>query len=235
MRKGYTVALSLLFTVSCWAAPDANGTVGPILNRISLQLHSEQWLTTQTALVSVRVNASVTDQGIEKVRSGVMQKLAEFSSKGDWHIISFDRQQDNSGLESLQIMAQARLPQGDLTNLRSKAKTISVPGESFTIDSIQFTPSEDEIRQANNALRNDLYQQTKNEIDVLNKIYPDQKYFLHKISFASQPAPQPMPMAENTYMAKGRAIAAMSAPALVVGNKAELYASVVISSVHDTP
>lgn len=235
MRKGFALALCLFAATPVWADPaSATMPMKPILNRIRLQLHAEQWLATKTALVNVVVNAAVTDQGIEKIQASVMQKLAELSGKGEWHILSFDRQQDKSGLESLQITAQARLAQEELTALRNKAKSISIPGETFTIDSIQFTPSEDEILQANTALRGNLYQQAKNEIDTLNKIYPDQKYFLHDITFRSQPIIEPM--AENmTYAAKAvRPMAMPASQALTVGNKSELFANVVISSVHDT-
>lgn len=236
MRKGYALALCLFAAAPIFAEPSTTATpVKPILNRIRLQLHAEQWLTTKTALINVVVNAAVNDQGIEKIQASVMQKLAELSSKGEWHILSFDRQQDKSGLENLQITAQARLSQDELTPLRNKAKSLSVPGETFTIDSIQFTPSEDDIRQANVGLRNDLYQQAKNEMDTLSKMYPDQKYFIHNIVFTSQPIVQPM--AENqVYMSKAvRTMAMPAAQALTIGNKSELFANVVISSVHDTP
>src|SRR5262245_12903757 len=113
--------------------------LGDIQNKITLQLQAEQWVTTKTALVNVGVNAAVTDQGIDKVQTDVMQKLNQLSDKGEWHILTFNRQLDSSGLESIQITAQARLPQSELANLRNKAKSISKPGETFTIDNIQFT------------------------------------------------------------------------------------------------
>ena len=155
----------------------------PLLNQVTLQLKAEQWLTTQTALVNVNINAAVSDQNIANLQNEVLNKLKQLIASPDWHIISFDRQQDQSGLESIQIAAQVRVAQASLASLRDKAKAISKPGETFTIDNVQFVPSEDEIRQANNNLRNNIYQQVKTEIDTINNIYPDQKFYVHNIDF----------------------------------------------------
>jgi hypothetical protein len=229
MRKTLTFACAMILSTLGWA--EDNG--GSRLNTVTLSLHAEQWLTTKSAVVNVSINASVADQGIEKVRSNVMQKLQQIAGKGEWHIVSFNRQQDQSGLESIQMSAQARLEQADLTGLRDKAKSISKAGETYRIDNIEFTPSEDEIRAANTALRAHIYQQAKAEIDTLNTQYPTQKYSLHKIDFLMLPTPQPMMARNMMYEAKAASVAA--SPPLAVGNKAELTATVEIASVISPP
>ncbi len=216
--------LGLLFSFPAWADVQLDA----LLNKITLQMQAEQWVTTKTALVNVGINAAVTDQGIEKIQADVMQKLNQLSNQGEWHVVTFNRQLDSSGLESIQIVAQARLPQSELINLRTKAKSISKPGETFTIDNIQFSPSDDELRQANITLRNNLYQQAKSEVDALNKIYPDQKYYLHQIDFSYSPPVEPMAMAQNTAL-----MARAAARPLSVGNKVQLQAMVVIASLPD--
>lgn len=205
----------------------------PFLNKVTLQLKAEQWITTQTALVNVNINAAVSDQNIANLQNDVLQKLKQLADTGDWHIITFDRQQDQSGLESIQIAAQARLPQTNLANLRDKAKAMSKPGETYTIDSVQFVPSESEIRQANTNLRNNIYQQIKMEIDTINKMYPDQKFYVHNINFIfNQPAPMAMAQMAMPMKAVGEAGAAnLASPTpLAVGNKAELNARIEIAA-----
>lgn len=227
MKKIWILLTGLLISAPSFA--DIN--LEPLLDKISLQLQAEQWVTTKTALVNVAVNAAVTDQGIEKIQAEVMQKLVQLSDKGEWHILSFDRQLDKSGLEGVQLIAQARLPQTDLGALRGKAKSISKPGETFSIDQVRFTPSDEEIKQANSVLRANLYQQAKAEIEVLNKTYTDQKYYLHQIDFQNVTMPEAM-MQPMNYMAKTASLAA-PAPALNVGNKVQLQASVVVASMSD--
>lgn len=205
----------------------------PLLNKVVLQLQAEQWITTKTALVNVIVNAAVADRGIEKIQNDVMQKLKQLAD-GDWHILSYDRQLDRSGLESLQIVAQARLMQNQLGNLRDKAKAISKPGETYTIDAVQFTPSDEEIRQANFNLRQEIYQQAKLEMDTLNKTYTDQKFYVHEVNFIMQPMTQFGAQPPQTLMARTAAVAEMKAsPPLTVGNKAQLQATIIIAAMPD--
>lgn len=227
MKKLCALIVCFTMTTPVWASENLEA----LLNKVTLQLHAEQWITTKTALVNVGINAAVTDQGIEKVQNEVMQKLAQLANS-EWHILSFDRQQDKSGLESIQIVAQARLQQNELGNLRDKAKAISKPGETFTIDDVQFTPSEDEVRQANVLLRGSVYQQAKAEIDTLNKSYPDQKYYLHQIDFMVMPPMAPAPMAQ-TMMYKMDGGVARGRPPLSVGNKAEIQATIVLAAMPD--
>lgn len=225
MRKIALIILSFLFSLPAFADID----ISPLLNKVTLQLQSQQWVTTQSALVYASVNAAITDQDLGSVQANVVNKLKELSDKGEWHVVSFTRQLDQSGLERVQITAQARLPQSELSGLRDKAKKISKPGETYSIDNVLFKPSDEEIQQANNTLRADIYSQAKNEIDTLNKMYPNQKYYLYSIDFVSSPV-SPMPMASNEMMlAKSAGIASPMA----VGNKAELQATVVIASLPD--
>lgn len=228
MKKIIFLLLCVCFMSPAWADNDLEA----LLNKVTLQLQADQWVTTKTALVSVGVNAAVTDQGIDQIQSDVMQKLNQLSSKGEWHILSFNRSQDKSGLETIQISAQTRLPQSELANLRPAAKNISKPGETFSIDDIQFSPSDDEIRQANVSLRNSIYQQAKAEVDALNKTYPDQKYYLHQIDFLSIPPIEPMPMVQNAMLMTKSAMPAGGAR-LSVGNKAHLSATVVLAAMPD--
>lgn len=217
-------ALCVLLTSPVWAMVN----IEPLLNKITMQLHAEQWVTTKTALVTVSVNAAVSGQGLDRIQNNVLQKLQQMSNQGEWHIIAFNRQLDKTGLESVQINAQARLPQTELASIRDKAKNVSRPGETFTVESVQFTPSNEELQQANAMLRNNLYLQAKGELDGLNKIYPDQKYYLHEIDFTSAPVPMP----QNTMMLKV-ASPVPQGSTLSVGNKLMLDATVVLGSMNE--
>lgn len=234
MRK--TLSFMLISFILGAAPAFADTNLEPLLNKVFVPFQAEQWVTTKSALVNVNVNASVSDQGIEKIQNDVLEKLKLLSNAGEWHIMSFERQEDRSGLENIMITAQARLPQGELGNLRGKAKSLSKPGVTFTIDRVQFTPSDVEIQQANILLRNNLYQQVKAEIDALNKAYPDQKFYVHQINVSESPM-MPVPMAnEMAFGASAKMVAqrsdAGSVP-LSVGNKQRLYANVVIAAMPD--
>lgn len=224
MRKFLVFAACMLVTTLAWAESDWSS----LLNKVNLQLSAEQWVTTQTAKVTVSVSASVTDKGIDNIQKTVLEKLKQLSNKSEWHIVSFNRYKDNSGLENVSIQGEARLPQSDLGALRTKAKSISRPGETFKVSSIQFTPSDQEIRDANSALRNNIYTQAKKELDSVNKHYPDQKFYIHDIIFSSSPAVAPM--ANKAVMRSAMVAMDAGAAPLNVGNKMTLYAQLTLAA-----
>lgn len=226
MRKYIIALLSFLIFNSAFATAVP---LEPLLNKITLQLSAEQWVTTKNALVSVGVNASVAEIGLDKIQSQILDKLSKISNKGEWHIVSFNRSQDQSGLERVQVLAQARLPNNDLAGIRDRAKSISKPGETYTIDNVQLTPSEDELREANNVLRDMIYQQAKAELARINKNYPEQKYYVHDINFLNEV--RPIAMSANALYMKG---GESSAPALAVGDQLKVSATVVLAANPDS-
>lgn len=222
---GIFVAIGLMISVPALADSDVSES---LLNKVSLQLNSEQWVATKTALVTIGISASVPDAGLDKVQDTALKKLEQLSNKGDWHIVYFNRTLDQSGLENIQMRAEARLPAAALPNLRDKSKEISKPGETFTLENVQFTPSEQELRDANIVLRNQIYQQAKEELDRVNKMYPDQKYYMHDINFINNVVASPMPQISMMAINKS----AGSSP-LAVGDKMILNATVVFAAMPD--
>jgi uncharacterized protein YggE len=214
---------------SAWAQD--SGDMVALLNKVTVRLTAEQYVPTKTALVSVGVSASVTEAGLQNIQDDILKKLTSLSDQGEWHITAFDRSQDQSGLEKVQISAQARLPSAALTSLRDKSKTMSKPGQTFTVDNVEFTPSDDEMRAANTALRSVIYQQAKDEADRLNKAYPDQKYYVHDVNFLDlMMAPGPiMPM--NAMVMRGNNQS--FSPKLSVGDKLIINATVVLAAMPD--
>ncbi len=219
-----TAIMFFLIPVFATAAP-----LEPLLNAVTLQFSAEQWVSTKTALVTIGVNASVNDQGLDKIQSNVTTQLNQIA-KGEWHLVSFNRSLDQSGLERIQISAQARLSSADLGGLRDKAKAVSKPGETFTLDNVEFTPSDLELRVANTALRQDIYQQIQQEMTNLNKLYPDQKYYLHNLNFINDMTFQPQPQAMVYMKVAGAASNNINNNAVAVGAKLKISATVVFAS-----
>jgi hypothetical protein len=220
------VLLSVFLSAAVWAF-DCNNSDESLLNRVSLRLTAEQWVSSKTALVTVSINAGVSDSALESIQTNVLKKLNELSNVGEWHITSFNRSLDQSGLEKVQMQAQARLPSQALPNLRNKAKALSKPGETFTLDDIQFTPSEEELREANMALRNNIYQQSKDELERLNKVYPEQKFYIHEINFLGN---TPLRIPQNAMIAMKMGDNDMN-NSLAVGDKLVLSATIVAAAI----
>jgi hypothetical protein len=231
-------SLALLFTLTALGITPAlafeiNPDSSFILNKVTTRFSAEQYVATKTALVTVSINAGVNDAGLQTIQDEVLKKLNDLSNKGEWHIISFDRSLDQSGLEKVVMQGQARLPSSALSNLRDKAKSMSKPGETFTLDNVEFTPSEQELRDANTTLRGQIYQQAKDEIDRLDKAYPDQKFYMHEVSFLNSMVPGPMMPMQAMAMVKMGNNNSDAGNSLAVGNKLIINATVMLAAIPD--
>ncbi len=152
------------------------------LDKIMFQLAAKDWVSTQTALLTVNVNATLNNADLVKARADIVTSLGKIAP-GQWQLTEFNRSQDNSGLEKLFVIAQARLPQTSLTDIYVNAKKISKPGISYEINAVEFKPSFEEKEQIRIMLRERLYQQVKDELARLNKLYSNQNYSLNRLVF----------------------------------------------------
>ncbi len=195
MRKliGLTIVLCCFLSVAM-----ADIMPSPPLNQITMQLTAEQWVSTQTAKITVSIDASLDKNHLATIHQDILKNLNKISNKALWQITAFNRTPAQSGLENLHATAQIRLPETDLANLRDEAKAISKPGENYSISNIEFTPSLTEVEAARAILRTRIYNQAKTELAEINKIFPDSNFYLHAINFQPQMTPMgPMVRAES--------------------------------------
>ena len=99
-----------------------------------------------------------------------------------------------------------------------------------SISNIQFQPTLAEIEKVRLTLRDELYQKINDEMARLNKVYPQQGYSVHRIDFrglmSSNPEPQQMNRAKVM-------MAQAETPSLVVSNKLQVSADVIIAANRD--
>lgn len=201
-----------------------------LLDKVMFQISAKQWVSTQTALLSVNVNATLTNADLVKARADIMNMLGKIAA-GEWHLTQFDRSQDSSGLEKLYVAAQARVPQASLTNIYQNAKNVSKPGATYEINSVEFKPSLEEVQQVKSQLRERLYQQVKDELSRLNKVYPTQNYSLNRLFFFDgEVGPIPPKAYQAREMNTMMLTAAAAAPTLTVSNELTMSAMAIVAS-----
>jgi hypothetical protein len=193
-----------------------------VLDEVNFQVTEKQWVTTQTALLMVNINVTLSDADLVKARTEIMGKLDKIAS-GDWHLTTFDRSQDSSGLEKLFVQAQARVKQESLTHIYQQAKAVTKPGASYEIANVEFKPSLDEVQQVKTALREKLYQKARDEMARLNQIYPGQTYTINQVMFDDGDA---MPRPKSSRATEGLVSYAAAAPSLTVSNELVMTAMV---------
>jgi len=209
-----------------WAGQDQEAKVK--LDHVKFQLSAKDWVTTTTAKVSVSVNATLNETSLVEARNKIMTNLSKIA-EGQWHITTFNRSQDSSGLQKLYVNAQARVPEQSLTKINVLAKSVSQPGATYRIQDIDFTPQLAEVEKVKVKVRALIYQQAQAEIDRLNKQYPDQKYSLHDMIFLGPNINRMLPQARAKRM-NTMVMAAESAPSIAVSNQVKLTALVDVAS-----
>ena len=170
-----------------------------VLDRVLFQISTKQWVTTQTAQLTVSINATLNNADLVKARADMMVSLNKIA-KGDWHLTEFDRSQDSSGLEKLFVQAQVRVDQATLTDIYQNAKTVSTPGTKYKVSGVDFKPSLEETQAVRAKIREQLYQQVNEEIARMNKAYPMQNYSVSNLVFAEGGDNVPQP--PRAYQAK---------------------------------
>lgn len=219
MRKGLAVVM-LFFIQTVLYASD---TPPLVLDKVSLQLTARDWVSTDKALLHINVNMTLNNADMVQARADILKNLKRVA-EGEWHITRFDRSQDSSGLEKLYVQAQARVEQKVLTNVYQQAKGVSKPGASYKVDSIDFTPGLIEREQVKNKLREKLYHQVQQELQILNKSYSEQHYTVNRLIFV-EGEQQPMPAALKARQMNTMVMAAEAAAPVSVSN--EMILSVV--------
>jgi hypothetical protein len=206
--------------------------IKPVLSQVMYQASSEAWVSTKTAEVVVSINATLDENQLSKAHSDILNKLNNIA-KSDWHITQFNRSPNESGLEQLQILAQTRLPETALSDLREIAKKNSKPGETFKIESITFEPTLAETEAVRKQLRDEIYQKVQDELAGLNKLYANQHYVVHEINFMENISPKPMMARPRAMMmAENVSAGAPSAPPVTVANKMTVSANVILVSIN---
>ncbi|PJD93944.1 MAG: hypothetical protein CK424_01430 [Legionella sp.] len=163
------------------------------LDKVTFQLSAKSWVSTQTALVTTTINATLNSADVVKARAGILDKLHKMIA-GEWHIVQFDRSQDSSGLDKLDVIAQVRINQSQLTNVYDTAKSLSKPGETYQITSIEFKPDIEDIQKAKMALRQILNKQVQQELQQLNQTYTEQHFTINALDYSDELNPGPLAM-----------------------------------------
>ena len=226
MRAGMLAVL--MCGSATYAMPtDSSNVYG--LDTVVFQLSAKQWVSTQTALLNVSIHATLSNADLVKARADIMDKLAKIAA-GDWHLTQFDRSQDSSGLQTLYVQAQARVPQNKLTSVYQTAKAVSKPGSSYDIAEIAFKPSLEEVQQVRAQLRERLYQQARDELSRLNKVYSGQNYSVNTLNFFEEGESVPVSQKMATVNAVVMSAASAPAPNLTVSNELVMTATVQAAS-----
>lgn len=152
---------------------------------VAFNISAEGWVSTKSARVSLSVEAAVSGNSAGTMRTN-MTKAVNDIVKADWRLISFNRSQDQTGLERWSAVYEARVLESELNGLHEKAKTTSKAGMQISISDIDFSPTLEETQATMAQLRTQLFKQANEQLAVLNSTIPGRNYRIGTISFGGQ-------------------------------------------------
>ncbi|MCL2468995.1 MAG: hypothetical protein FWF24_02030 [Alphaproteobacteria bacterium] len=196
-------ALLFVFSLVCVSAQARDIRPDDI---VSFELTKESWVSTKSALVTLAVNAAVSGNDAGSMRKNMTTAINNVV-KADWRLISFNRNQDNTGLERWFVTYEARLEESALNSLGEKARGASKAGMQITVQNIDFSPTLEEREAAKAALRTAIYKSAKEQLELLNSTIPGRNYRISAINFSGSA----MPMIANKMMMARGPMAVMAA------------------------
>lgn len=158
---------------------------------VAFTLATEGWVSTKTARVVLSVEAAVTGNSAATLRTA-MTKAVNDTVKAEWRLTSFNRSQDQTGLERWSALYEARVNEADLGGLHDQAKKTSKAGMQLTVSEIDFSPTLDETQATMAQLRTQIFKQTNEQLAALNTAIPGRNYRIGSIAFGNQAAPMMM-------------------------------------------
>lgn len=225
--------LRLVFALLLLATPALAADIKPD-DTITLNLTSEDWVSTQTARAVINVEAVVVG-GAGAARASMIKAVND-TAKADWKLIAFNRSEDQTGLERWNAQYEARMPEGQLSGLYETVKKNSKAGMKLTVATIDFSPTLDEVEAVNAGLRVKLLKQVADQLKTINGTMPDRQYRVSQVNFNSSGfmPPQPMPMMYAKAAMADMAVAAspeMGGGSMERSQKIQMTANVVLAAI----
>ena len=213
------------------------------MDDINLSFTVEDWINSNTAEVTMTVNASTEGQDGLDLRTEIKEAL-ETLVDTEWRFIDISRNTGRSGLEEWNVMAQARVEEKDLNNLPSRAKELGRKGLQYRVGNVDFTPTKEQFEDLYRDLRSKINRLISEELSTLNSELPGRKWRVGAINYNFGPMPMAHARGAPVMMAMSAAAVpnmdfedADGAPGdfggFEVSQKIELSATVTVSSVVD--
>ncbi len=133
------------------------------MDTINLNFTVEEWLNSETAEVTINVDASLDAEGHE-LKQKVSDALAELNDSVTWRYSRVNRSRDRTGRETWQIGAQARMTDDALDDLSGKCRKLGEPGLQFRVGSVDYTPTAEAVETLNRSLREKVNELIENEL-----------------------------------------------------------------------
>jgi len=152
------------------------------MDTISLSFTVEDWINSDTAEVTMTINASTEGQEGLDLRTEIKAALESLIDT-EWRFIDINRSTGRSGLEEWNVMAQARVEEKDLNNLPSRAKELGRKGLQYRVGNVDFTPTKEQFENLYRELRSKINGLISAELKTLGSELPTRKWRVGAVNY----------------------------------------------------
>ena len=138
------------------------------MDTISLNFEVEEWMNSETAEVTIIVDASLENTDGFELKLTINSALEKIIPGVVWRYSQVNRSRDRTGRETWQLGIQARVTDEILDGISVRARNLGVPGLQFRIGNVDYTPTAAAVEDLNRTLRSKLNTMIADELNVLN-------------------------------------------------------------------
>lgn len=156
------------------------------MDNVHLNFTVEDWLSSNSAEVTVNINASTNGETGNDLKEEVRKALTDLV-KVDWRFVSVSRTVSRSGMEEWLITAQARVNENSMSNINARAKKLGRQGLQYRVGLVDYTPTKEQFEELFTGLREKIYGMVSNEIIRLNTELEGRVWRVAAINFDGRP------------------------------------------------
>ncbi len=155
------------------------------MDNLSLSFTVEEWLDSNTAELTIDVDASVgvdDDDDSVDLRTEIREALTELVDV-EWRFVRVNRHTDRTGREAWRVSAQARVDEGEITNLGVRTKEVGRVGLQFRVGLVDYSPTQEAVEELNRILRSKVNALVSKELEALNGESPGRDWRVASVSY----------------------------------------------------
>ncbi len=138
------------------------------MDTISLNFEVEEWMNSETAEVTIIVDASLENTDGFELKLTINSALEKIIPGVVWRYSQVNRSRDRTGRETWQLGIQARVTDEILDGISVRARNLGMPGLQFRIGNVDYTPTAEAVQELNRTLRSKLNAMITAELEMLN-------------------------------------------------------------------
>ena len=144
----------------------------------------EDWLDSDTAEVTIDINASVDNDDSTDLRSEIKESLKKLVD-AEWRLVKISRHSDKVGREAWNLTAKARVKEEDTNKLSARTKKLGRVGLQYRVLSVDFTPTMTQVEELNRTMRSKINGLIANELERLNEELPGRDWRVSSVSYGN--------------------------------------------------